>query len=273
MTWAARSSEDCPVGPRWGVGDGDEGTGRLWRPRPRETVHAVRSIPNLVRRVRASLFASIGDVAFGMEDGAVSVAGLVFGVAASTSDSKVVLLAGATGAIAGAVSMMAGTYLDVHSERSRATALVEHARRRIADDPAAARNRVAVQLLATGFTDVEAAGVTSAFERNPEALLDYVSAFELGVPPVAGASPWTHAAWMFVADLFAASIPVVPFAMFDIGTARLVSLVVTGVLMALLGIARGRVGHEPVWRTALQTMGIAGAAALAGVIIGRLVTQ
>jgi hypothetical protein len=33
------------------------------------------------------------------------------------------------------------------------------------------------------------------------------------------------------------------------------------------------IGHEPVWRTALQTMGIAGAAALAGVIIGRLVTR
>ena len=44
-----------------------------------------------------------------MEDGAVSVAGLVFGVAASTSDSRIVLLAGGSGAIAGAVSMMAGT--------------------------------------------------------------------------------------------------------------------------------------------------------------------
>jgi VIT1/CCC1 family predicted Fe2+/Mn2+ transporter len=233
----------------------------------------VRSTLGLVRRVRASLTASIGDVAFGMEDGAVSVAGLVFGVAASTNDAKVVLLAGATGAIAGAVSMMAGTYLDVHSERSRAAAQVEQAGRRIAADPGAARERVVERLRGAGFTDAEAAGVAAAFERNPDALLDYVAAFELGVPPVAGASPWTHAGWMFVADLFAASIPVIPFALFDIGTARLVSLVVTGALMAVLGVARGLIGHEPTWRTALQTMGIAGAAALAGVIIGRLVTQ
>jgi VIT1/CCC1 family predicted Fe2+/Mn2+ transporter len=233
----------------------------------------VRPTLDLVRRVRVSLLSSIGDVAFGMEDGAVSVAGLVFGVAASTGDSKVVLLAGATGAVAGAVSMMAGTYLDVHSERSRAAALVERARRRIAADPAAARANVAVRLHEAGFSDVEARGVTAAFERNPDALLDYVAAFELGVPPVGGASPWTHATWMFVADLFAASIPVLPFALFDIATARFVSLIVTGALMAVLGFARGRIGHEPVWRTALQTMGIAGAAALAGVIIGRLVTQ
>jgi VIT1/CCC1 family predicted Fe2+/Mn2+ transporter len=43
--------------------------------------------------------------------------------------------------------------------------------------------------------------------------------------------------------------------------------------MAALGFARGRVGHEPVWRTMLQTMAIAGAAALAGVLIGWLVTR
>ena len=227
----------------------------------------------VLRRVRASLLSSIGDVAFGMEDGAVSVAGLVFGVAASTNDAQIVLLAGATGAIAGAVSMMAGTYLDVHSELSRSAALVAQARRAIAADPRAARERVSGQLLAAGFTETEARGVTTAFARNPEALLDYVAAFELGVPRSAGASPWTHAIWMFIADLFAASIPVIPFALFDIETARVVSLIVTGALMAVLGIARGRVGHEPVLRTALQTMAIAGAAALAGVLIGRLVTM
>jgi VIT1/CCC1 family predicted Fe2+/Mn2+ transporter len=233
----------------------------------------VRPVLDALRRLRASLVSSIGDVAFGMEDGAVSVAGLVFGVAASTNDSQIVLLAGATGAIAGAVSMMAGTYLDVHSERSRAAGLVEKARRVIAADPAAARERVAAQLRLAGFTDVEAQGVTTAFERNPDALLDYIAAFELEVPRVEGAPPSTHAAWMFVADLFAAIIPVVPFALYPIETARVVSLVVTGALMAALGIARGRIGHEPVWKTALQTMTIAGAAALAGVLIGRLVTR
>lgn len=233
----------------------------------------VRPVTDLVGRIRASLLSSIGDIAFGMEDGAVSVAGLVFGVAASTNDGRIVLLAGATGAIAGAVSMMAGTYLDVQSERSRADALLDRARRGIAAAPAGTRDRVAARLQAAGFTELEARGVTAAFERHPAALLDYVAAFELGVTRVDHGSAWTHATWMFVADLFAASIPVAPFALFDIGTARIVSLLVTGALMAMLGIARGRVAHAPVWRTALQTMAIAGAAAFAGVLIGRLVTR
>jgi VIT1/CCC1 family predicted Fe2+/Mn2+ transporter len=225
-----------------------------------------------LRRVRSSLLASIGDVAFGMEDGAVSIAGLVFGVAAGTSDARIVVLAGATGAVAGAVAMMAGTYLDVHSERSRASALVEDARRRIARNPAAAARRAARRLRAAGFTEAEATTVGAALERNREALVEYVAAFELGVARGGSTSARSHALWMFVADLFAASVPVIPFMLLDIETARVVSLVVTGALMAGLGVARGLIGHEPVWRTALQTMAIAGAAALAGVLIGRLVT-
>ena len=224
-------------------------------------------------RVLRSLTSSIGEVAFGMEDGAVSIAGLVFGVAASTNDASIVLLAGATGAVAGAVSMMAGTYLDVHSERSVAKAQVERLRRRIETDPDEARERVVTQLRQSGFTDVEAAAVSAAFVRNPRAMLDHVAAYEVGLPRTSAASPRAHALWMFFADLLAASVPVLPFALFDIETARVVSLVITGALMAGLGIARGLIGRESIWRTTLQTMSIAGAAALAGVLIGRLVTR
>ena len=198
----------------------------------------------------------------------------VLGVgAASTDDASIVLLAGATGAIAGAVSMMAGTYLDEHSQRSRSRGLVEQLRRELATDPGAVRERALVQLRSSGFTETEAAAVDTAFARHPQALIDHLAAFELGVSRGDGASPRAHALWMFAADLLAAGVPVVPFALFDIETARVVSLVVTGALMTLLGVARGIIGHEPVWRTTLQTMAIAGAAALAGVLVGRFVTR
>lgn len=226
----------------------------------------------IAARLRASLTSAIGDVAFGMEDGAVSIAGLVFGVAASTNDGSIVLLAGSAGAIAGAVSMMAGVYLDAQSERHRADALVAQGRIMIAADPEGYSARVVERFAGNGFDEDAITVITRAFARNPEALLDHVVAFELGVVRKAGASPWTHALWMFVADIFAAGVPVTPFALFDIETARIVSLVVTGVLMAALGVARGLIGHVNIWWTAAQTMAIAGAAALAGVVIGRLVT-
>lgn len=225
----------------------------------------------LWQRTTASLRVAIGDVTFGMEDGAVSVSGLVFGVSAGTDDSRVVVLAGATGAVAGAVSMMAGRYLDVQSMGHRSDALLGSTRRRVALHPDAYLGRAAARLRATGFTPAEAQVVVDALRRNPQALADHVIAYELGAVSRPEASPLAHALWMFFADLLAASVPVIPFVLFDLETARLVSLVVTGLLMAALGIARGRIGGVNVWRTAAETMAIAGVAALAGVAIGHLV--
>jgi hypothetical protein len=54
----------------------------------------------LASRIRRSFMDSVGSIVFGMEDGTVSIFGLVFGVAAAAPDSRAVLLAGGTGAIA-----------------------------------------------------------------------------------------------------------------------------------------------------------------------------
>jgi VIT1/CCC1 family predicted Fe2+/Mn2+ transporter len=219
----------------------------------------------------ASLRTSIGDIAFGMEDGAVSIAGLVFGVAASTNDSQVVLLAGATGAAAGAVSMMAGTYLDVQSVRDRAAALRAKARVAIEADPEGHRRRAEERLVVYGFTPEETEAVGAALARNPVAMLEFVSAFELEIGGAPRESPAVHAAWMFVADLSAAATPVIPFALLPLETARVVSLVITTVLLVCLGLGRARVARMGYLATTLQTLAIAAAAAAAGVLIGRLV--
>ena len=236
--------------------------------------------PGLPRRrrtrfsgVRASLKASIGDVAFGMEDGAVSIAGLVFGVAASTSDTHVVLLAGATGAAAGAVSMMAGTYLDVVSVRDRSAALRSEARRRIVRDSAPDARRAEEQLRRAGFSDAEAGATAAALARHPDAMLEFVAAFGLGLGSQARESPWVHAAWMFVADLVAAATPVVPFALLEMDAARAASLVTTTLLLLALGIGRARITHRTVVATTIQTLAIAAVAAVTGIVIGRLVVQ
>jgi len=228
--------------------------------------------PSPLARVRASLDASIGDIAFGMEDGAVSIAGLVFGVAASTNDPQVVLLAGASGAAAGAVAMMAGTYLDVQSTRDRAIAQRRAAAGSIAADPEGHRRRIEERLRAAGFSEAEASTVGTALVRNPEAMLDYVVGLELGIGSAPRESPREHAIWMFIADIIAAATPVIPFAFLPLEQARVVSIVMTTLLLVGLGIGRARVGHTPVGRTVLQTLAIAAAAAAAGVAIGRLVT-
>ena len=226
---------------------------------------------NLIDRLAKSLRASTGDIVFGMEDGTVSVFGLVFGVALSTNNSQVVLLAGATGAAAAAVSMMAGSYLDAATQQDQARALARRTKAQREAEDAALAQRIATRLQAAGVPPEQAAAFRGAVDATPGA---FAAIRDEIVPqnPVAEASPLAHALWMFVSDLFAGAVPVVPFALLPFEQARIVSVVVTTALLLALGVGRGLVAGRNVLRTTLETVFVAAAAAAAGVGIGRLVS-
>jgi VIT1/CCC1 family predicted Fe2+/Mn2+ transporter len=228
---------------------------------------------SLPQRIWASLHDSIGEIVFGMEDGTVSIFGLVFGVAASAPDATTVLLAGATGAAAAAVSMMAGTFLDVESARDQARAKLAEASQRISRDPAAEAQREHDRLTGMGFSEVDASSIVAAIQRTPLGQLKFASAFELHIGDAETKNPLVQSVWMFIADLFAASVPVLPFAFLSLAQARVVSLILTTVLLLFLGLGRGLVGKRNVLLTMLETLLIAAAAAGAGLLIGQLISN
>jgi len=228
---------------------------------------------SLLQRIGKSFYDSIGDIVFGMEDGTVSIFGLVFGVASSTTSSSVVLLAGATGAISAAVSMMAGTFLDVESTNDRAKAQLAQEQKEIDNNLEGEKQEVRDRLQAAGFNDQDATTIADALAQHPKTLLKVEAASELHLGSTEQKNPFVQSAWMFISDLFAAFVPVIPFAFLPLESARIVSLIITATLLLLLGVGRGLVGHRNVVLTALETLGIAAAAALAGFLIGRLVTR
>lgn len=225
----------------------------------------------MLTRLKQSLKASIGDIVFGMEDGAVSIFGLVFGMALSAPDSQAVLLAGATGAAAAAVSMMAGAYLDAGSQRDAARARASRTRTQRQAEAETAARRVAQALAARGAGAAEVAALERAIASTPGAV-DAIH--EAIVPEDAAerASPAAHAGWMFAADLFAGAVPVLPFAFLPLEEARLVSLAVTTLLLVALGVGRGLIAQRDIGRATFETLAVAAGAAAAGVVIGRLVS-
>jgi len=222
-----------------------------------------------LQQVRKSLVDSAGTVVFGMEDGTVSIFGLIFGVAVTTTDSKTVLIAGASGAVAAAVSMMAGAYLDVETTRDATNAnraLIE------ADltggaDAASLSNRLAK----AGLSAEQSAALTGAVQHDHAALGGLLLAMQ-GAPETSQ-NPWEQALWMLLADFFAAAVPILPFVFLAIPQARIVSAAVTLALLVGLGIGRGRIAKRNVVRTVVETVSIGIAAALAGVLISVLIDR
>ena len=224
-------------------------------------------------RLWASLKASAGDIVFGMEDGTVSIFGLVFGVAATTDDKSTVLIAGATGAIAAAVSMMAGTYLDVETRQDEARAASAIVDSQVERNPAAALDQVMVRLRAAGAGPDQIKSIAGLLQSDPAILKAAASALAAPAAPDTTQGPFVQSLWMLAADFLAAAIPIVPFALLPVREGRVVSGIVTLILLVCLGVGRARVGNRSVLRTVVETVSIGVAAAFAGVAMGTAISH
>jgi VIT1/CCC1 family predicted Fe2+/Mn2+ transporter len=221
-------------------------------------------------RLFASLRASAGTIVFGMEDGTVSIFGLVFGVAATTSSSVAVLVAGTSGAAAAAVSMMAGAYLDAETSLDERRTGVERLEADLAKSHAEMAATLTTRLLEAGLPSPESAALVSAVTPDPLALKGLLIALQADPEPQ---SPRTQALWMLFADFFSAAVPIVPFMLLPVAQGRIVSGVITLALLAALGVGRGRIGKRDVSRTVVETVAMGVAAALAGVALGLVIDR
>ncbi len=227
------------------------------------------TIASTLARVGRSLSASAGTIVFGMEDGTVSIFGLVFGVAATTSSSIAVIVAGATGAAAAAVSMMAGAYLDAETSGDALLAAQERLKTDLTLDRDAIAAMLPGRLGTAGLPAPLCIALTNAVQNDRDALKGLLIALQAS--PEEHPNPWEQALWMLTADFFSASIPILPFILLPIAEARIVSAVITILLLVALGIGRARIGRRKVVRTVIETVAMGVAAAFAGVAIGMLI--
>lgn len=224
-------------------------------------------------RVEESFRDSFGEIVFGMSDGTVSIFGLVAGMVAGAQSGNVILLAGATAAIAATVSMMAGVFLDLESEKDAARVEAEQRKSEICRDPGCAVAKLMGDLQGTGLSKASLDAIKVDLEKDPltiQKFEDAVAGEE--VSPAEKVPPWIHASWMGIADFIAAMTPVIPFAFLPLEQAKYVCIGGTAVLLFLLGLGRARLGRRPVFRTVVETMAIATAAGIAGVIFGLIIT-
>ena len=229
--------------------------------------------PSLWTRLKTSLQASAGEVVFGMEDGTVSIFGLVFGVAATTTDQKAVLIAGASGAVAAAVSMMAGTYLDAETGEDQTKVTAARIASDLQNDSGAVLQRVTRQLQAAGMASDQAASVRSFLGSQPGVLRGFAMAIAMPSDADSRQSPLVRSLWMLLADFLAAAIPILPFGFLPVPQGRVVSAIVTTLLLVALGVGRAKIGGRAIVRTVVQTVSIGVAAALAGIGIGVFVSN
>lgn len=148
---------------------------------------------------------------FGVNDGLVSNACLIMGVAGANVSHHAVLTTGVAGLLAGALSMAAGEYVSMRSQREMYEYQIGLERAELAEYPDEEAEELALIYQARGLQLDRAREFARELMRNPQQALDVLSREELGLDPSNLGSPWGAALFSFVAFAVGASVPLLPF--------------------------------------------------------------
>jgi len=141
----------------------------------------------------------------GANDGIVSVAAIVVGVAGATTQVGPILTAGAAGVVGGAISMALGEYVSVSSQKDSQQALVEKERRELAEQPEEELAELAAIYEGKGLSPETAHRVATELTAH-DALAAHLSA-ELHIDETDIVSPWYAALASAVAFFIGAILP------------------------------------------------------------------
>jgi VIT1/CCC1 family predicted Fe2+/Mn2+ transporter len=205
---------------------------------------------------------------FGINDGLVSNASLILGVAGAAAESTTILLSGVAGLLAGAFSMAAGEYVSVRSQREFYEYQIALEREELDQYPQEEAAELALIYQAKGVAPEEATRLADALIRDPDKALDTLAREELGLNPAELGSPWGAAISSFLAFSVGAFIPLLPYILMRGETALLGTLLATGVCLFGVGAAISLFTGKQAWYGGLRMLAIGAAAGAATWSIG-----
>jgi VIT1/CCC1 family predicted Fe2+/Mn2+ transporter len=229
-----------------------------------------RSLAQVGARHRTAVGGSLRAAVFGVNDGLVSNVSLVLGVAGAGVHNSFVLTAGAAGLLAGALSMAAGEYVSVRSQREMYEYQIALEREELAEYPAEEAEELALIYHARGLELTQARELSRSLLANPQQALDILAREELGLNPDDLGSPWRAASASFVTFALGAAVPLVPFIL-GLGPARAVptSAGITVIALFVVGLSLSLFTGRSAWRSAWRMVLIGGGAGAISFLVGK----
>ena len=195
----------------------------------------------------------------GANDGIVSVAATVVGVAGATTALTPVLLAGAAAVVGGAFSMALGEYVSVSSSSDSQKSLIAKERRELEEDPEGELEELVQLYEADGLS--RATAEAAARELTEKDALAAHLRMELGMAEEDVVSPWAAAGASFLAFLVGALLPFLTVVLAPVGLRVPFTFGVTLLALAVTGWVGARLGDAPALRAAVRVV-LGGALAL-----------
>jgi vacuolar iron transporter family protein len=207
---------------------------------------------------------------FGANDGLVSNASLIIGVAGADPDPKVILLAGVAGLLAGGFSMAAGEYISVRTQRELLEHQIELERREMKDHPDEEIGELAAIYESKGVPPDQARTIAERILADPEKGLATLVKEELGLDPKGLASPYQAAGASFLSFAIGAVVPLIPYILTRGKGALLGTIIATAVSLFAVGASMSLFTGRNLFRSAVRQTLIGALAAAATFLVGKL---
>ncbi|MFE7510766.1 VIT family protein [Streptomyces sp. NPDC057540] len=179
----------------------------------------------------------------GANDGVVSTAGLVVGVAGATESRSALLTAGLSGLLAGSMSMAAGEYVSVSTQRDSEKAALAQEKRELREDPEAELAELTGLLAARGLSREVAR--EAAEQLTARDALRAHARVELGIDPDALTNPWHAAGASFLAFTVGALLPLLAIVLPPSSARLWVTVLSVLAALTLTGWWSARLGSAP----------------------------
>jgi VIT1/CCC1 family predicted Fe2+/Mn2+ transporter len=196
----------------------------------------------------------------GANDGIVSTAGVVVGVAAASADRGPIFTAGIAALAAGALSMAVGEYVSVSTQRDTEKALLSKESRELREEPEAELEELVGLYEAKGLSPATARTVAEELTDH-DAFAAHID-IELGIDPQELTNPWHAAFSSAIAFTVGALLPLLTILLLPASTRVPVTFVAVLAALAITGVASARLGGaDP--RRAVARVVVGGALAMA----------
>jgi vacuolar iron transporter family protein len=238
---------------------------------PTETAPAPHRPTHSHHEIHFNSSEMVRDLVIGLADGLTVPFALAAGLAGAIAASRLVVTAGLAEIAAGSIAMGLGGYLASRGDTEHFASERRREQLEVVQRPQDEAAEIYEIFEHYGVDREAATPILHSLQSNPEAYVDFMMRFELGLEEPAPGRALRSALTIALAYIAGGAIPLAPYILFaNIATALHVSILITLIALTLFGGAKGRALGSNVLKSALQTVLIGGLAAAAAFELARL---
>lgn len=212
----------------------------------------------------------LSDVILGGQDGLVNVLGVILGVAAATSATRIILVAGLAATFAESVSMAAVAYTSRMAEADLYESERARERRHILRVPALERDEIREIYRQKGFEGELLERVVATITADHEVWVAVMMAEEHRLAPIDRRHALRSSLVVGASALVGSLVPLAPFMVLPVSAAMAASVAIAALSLFVVGAYKARVTVGRPWRSGLEMAVIGTASALIGYAVGAL---